>query len=236
MRTIHKTNRMQGMQLRAMASLLVLLLNACAPKPAATQEPQPSPAAPAEVVAISTERSTATASPTSTPAKTGAQVMVSAVEGNLYLRRGPDQAYDPVGVFRKGQSATGIARDVLGQWIEIRIPGQSGRTGWVSIQTSYSLVAGDVSALPEKTPADWPAAAFLRNCTHHDMEADPGGIVIPAVDNFPDNDMRMNPGTYSIHDTQVSGSPEVMQVEIREGSAIDIRTDGDGKRRKCPAP
>ena len=97
-------------------------------------------------------------------------------------------------------------------------------------------MSGDVTKLPEIEPTDWPVPAFLRNCTFHNMTAEPGGILLPALSNFPANDVRINPGTYRVYDTDVDGAPEVLKVELKEGSAIDIRTDGDGLRRKCPVP
>jgi uncharacterized protein YgiM (DUF1202 family) len=169
---------------------------------------------------------------TSTPVA----VTVTAVKGNLYIRRGPDVGFNPVAVLTNGQSSKVLARDVLGKWLQIPIPGGSGKNGWISIQTIYSAVSGDVTKLPEVEPTDFPVPAFLRNCTFHDMTAEPGGILIPALNNFPANDVRMNPGTYRVYDNVTDGYPEVLKVELREGSAIDIRKDGDGESRKCPVP
>jgi hypothetical protein len=67
------------------------------------------------------------------------------------------------------------------------------------------------------------------------MQADPGGIVIPAVDNFPENEVRLHPGA-SIHGTDVDGCPEILKTEPRDASEIDIRDYGDGEHRKCPTP
>lgn len=175
-----------------------------------------------------------TATPTATP--TSNTVIISAVKGNLFIRRGPDLAFNPVSVLMSGQSANALARDVLAKWVQIPIPGQSGSTGWISIQTQFSRIDGDVMSLPEVLPTDWPVLAYLRNCTYDQMEVQPVGIVIPPVNAFPDNRMQINPGSYTVHDIDVSGSPEVLSVDIREGSDIDIRVDGTGLRRKCPAP
>ena len=136
----------------------------------------------------------------------------------------------------QGQSEPALARDVLSTWVQIPIPGAPQKTGWVSVQTAYSHLSGDIMTLPELAPTDWPALAFLRNCTYDDMVTDPGGIVIPSLDNFPANEVQVDPGSYRIHDTAVDGSPEVLKVELREGSAIDIRVDGNGEKRKCPQP
>ena len=97
-------------------------------------------------------------------------------------------------------------------------------------------MSGDVQRLPEVEQTSWPEIASLRNCTHHLMRTDPGGIDIPPVDYFPDNEVRINPGTYAILDLDVDKYPEVQEVDIREGSAIDILTDGTGEKKKCPAP
>ncbi len=161
---------------------------------------------------------------------------VTASGGNLFIRRGPDLAFDPVGVLTKGQSTPAVARDVLGEWLEVQLPSPSTGSGWISIQSRYTQVEGQVMSLREITPTDWPVMASLRNCTHHQMQVQPGGIVIPSLDNFPLNDVQIDPGIYRVYDTDVEGSPEVMKVEIREGSAIDIRNDGNGEHRKCPVP
>lgn len=183
---------------------------------------------------------TATPSPISTPAKSStlmpSKTVVTAEKGNVFIRRGPDLGYNAVSVLMDGQSARALARDVLAKWVQIPIPGHPQETGWISIQTRFVAVSGDIMKLPEVMPTDWPVLASLRNCTYHYMEANPGGIVIPAVNNFPDNDVQINPGIYTIRDIEVDGSPEVMEVEIKEGSEIDILYDGDGDRKKCPLP
>jgi hypothetical protein len=183
---------------------------------------------------------TATVSPISTAIMFSTQkpstIVVTAVKGNVFIRRGPDLAYNAVSVLMDGQSAEALTRDVLGKWVQIPIPGYPKETGWISIQTRFVTVSGDIMKLSEVMPTDWPVLASLRNCTYHYMEANPGGIVIPSAYNFPDNDVQINPGVYTIHDIEVDGSPEVMQVEIKEGSEIDIRDDGDGDHKKCVSP
>lgn len=190
---------------------------------------------------IEVPSSTSTITPTSSPVSSTAApalpaVTITAVKGNVYIRRGPDLAYNPISALLQGQSAIASARDVLAKWVQIPLPGQSGKTGWISIQTGFTQVDGNVMNLPEVQPTDWPILAFLRNCTHHQMEVDPGGIIVPPLDNFPDNRVQVNPGVYSVHDIDVVKSPEVMQVELKEGSDIDIRVDGTGLSKKCPVP
>ncbi len=184
--------------------------------------------------ATNTAAPTSTATPTTTPASSS--VVVSAVNGNLFIRRGPDLAFNDIGALMNGQSAAATGRDPLSKWLQIPIPNQPGRTGWVSIQTSYSSVSGDVARLPEIAPTDWPVLAFIQNCTYDQMEIDPGEIVLPSFASFPDNRIQINPGIYRIHDTSVTGSPEVLKVQIREGVEIDVTVDGNGKKRKCPTP
>jgi hypothetical protein len=161
-------------------------------------------------------------------------VRVSAVKGNLFIRRGPDMAFNPIAVLKAGQTAPAMARDVLAGWLQISIPDAPGKTGWVSIQTQYSIVSGDVTVLPSSLPTEWPVPAFLRNCTFHQLEANPGGIVLPGLENFPANDVRVNPGSYRVYDLDVDGTPEVLKVDLKEGTSIDVHVDGDGEKRKCP--
>ena len=174
------------------------------------------------------------ASATPTATQTSFTVTVAAVKGNLFIRRGPDLAFNPVGALMDGQSEIATARDPLSKWLQIPIPGQEGKTGWISIQTTYSAVTGDVTSLPEVAPTTWPDLAFIQNCMSDQMEIDPGAIVLPSSAYFPDNRIQINPGIYTIHDTSVTGSPEVMQVEVKEGSEINVTVDGNGNKHKCP--
>jgi hypothetical protein len=161
----------------SIALLFVLFIQACAIKMNA--EPQALPAA-QDIEAVSTEtRSaplvTSTAQvgiPTSTeivptPTPSQPKVTLIAVKGNIFIRRGPDMAFNPIDVLYKDTSAQVIARDVLSKWVQIKIP-NSDKTGWVSIQTKYSQLDGEIKDLPEFTPTDWPVAAYVRNCTDRD--------------------------------------------------------------------
>jgi hypothetical protein len=227
------------------AVLSSILLQSCAPAAlslggsrttpnavaTALSSPSPEPAVQATRTAPSAPAPTAP-SPTSLPP----QVTVTAINGNVFIRRGPDLAFNSISVLTKGQTVVATARDVLARWLQIPVPGDPQRTGWITIVTSYTSVTGDVQSLPELEQTTWPELASLRNCTHHLMTTDPGGIDIPAVDYFPDNEVRIDPGVYSILDLDVDKYPEVLSVDIREGSAIDILTDGTGEKKKCPLP
>ena len=224
------------------ASLLLILpvLSGCAPRPAtavptvqglaATPTLVPSPLPPSPTMPFKVATVVVSPTPSLQP------VLVAAVKGNLYIRRGPDVAFNPIAVLSAGEQETASARDVLEEWVQIPIPGQPDKSGWVSVQTTFSSVTGDIATLPEVMPTDWPVPAFLRNCTLHDLTAEPGGIDLPALTNFPANDVRINPGTYRVYDADVDGNPEVLKVELREGSAVDINIDGDGQKKKCPVP
>jgi hypothetical protein len=161
-------------------------------------------------------------------------VKVTAVGGNIFIHRGPDLAFNPVSVLMKGQTAAATGRDVLSRWVRIALPGDRSKIGWVTIVTEYTRVSGDVASLPEIPPADWPELAFLRNCTHDLMVANPAGITIPPLEYFPDNQVQIDPGEYSIVDVDVDKYPEVLKVQIKEGSAVDINYDGMGEKHKCP--
>jgi hypothetical protein len=225
--------------------LFVLLIQACAqvklePLPALPTAQDIEPASGGEIDPFPTSTATATIEipvPTKTeilPAATSSpKVTLHAVKGNLFIRRGPDMAFNPVGVLYKDTSANVIARDVLSNWVQVEIP-NSDKTGWVSIQTEYSQIVGEIKDLPEFTPTEWPVAAYLRNCTYHQMYIMPNEIVLPSYWEYPDNEIWIYPGTYTIYDIDVSGDPEVDQVTVGEGSTIEILDDGLGKHRKCP--
>ncbi len=174
--------------------------------------------------------------PSATSTGVAAPVVVTAAKGNLFIRRGPDFAFNPIGALLQGQSATALARDVLAEWLQIPLPGQSSQSGWISIQSQFTVVDGDVMTLPEIQPDYWPVAASVRNCTLHEMQLIPGSITLPSVVNFPYNDVQVNPGTYTVIDTDIDSYPSVAKVEVREGSSIDIVIDGNGDKKKCPVP
>jgi len=170
----------------------------------------------------------------STATATPPKVTISAVKGNLFIRRGPDMAFNPIGVLYKDMSAEVIARDILSKWVQIKIP-DSEQTGWASIQTKYSQIKGDISALPEFTTTEWPVPAYVRNCTYHRMYILPTQIYLTSSLGYPENEVWLYPGTYTIYDLDVPGDPiELLQVEIREGSNVEVREDALGDRHHCP--
>jgi hypothetical protein len=168
------------------------------------------------------------------PSPTQSSVRITAMKGNLFIRRGPDLAYNMIAVLAEGQSAPVLAHDVLGKWVEIPVPSLPGKTGWVSIQTVFSSVSGDFMDMPEVQPTDWPVAAYIRNCTYHQMIVEPGDTTLASLLNSPDNEMWIYPGIHHVYDTEVDGQPEVLTVDLREGVTVDVRVDGNGDHRKCP--
>ena len=225
------------------ATLTIMLLQACmqvrVDAPPALPTPQD-----IETVAVESPAATATASTTPTTAPATAtetlpsatpqpEVVIHAVKGNLFIRRGPDMAFNPIGVLYKDTSTPVLARDVLSNWVQIVIP-DSDQKGWVSLQTQYSQVDGDLRTLPELAPTDWPLPAYLRNCTHHQMYILPAEVILLSSLDHPDNMVWLNPGTYTVYDMDVAGEPEVTTVEVREGVTVEILDDGAGEHRKCP--
>jgi hypothetical protein len=172
--------------------------------------------------------------PTPLPSPAPPTIKVTAVGGNIFIHRGPDLAFNPISVLMKGQTAVATGRDVLSRWVRIALPGDPSQIGWVTIVTEYTEVKGDVQSLPEIQPEEWPELASLRNCTHDLMVANPAGITIPPLEYFPDNEVQIDPGQYSIVDVDVDEYPEVLEVHIKEGSTADIVRDGSGEKHKCP--
>lgn len=176
------------------------------------------------------------ASPTNiaSPMPTLVDVSISAVNGNLFIRRGPDLAYNQVGALMRGETATVLARDVLAEWVEVMLPSKPDKTGWISVQTKYAVVHGNMMRLPARAITDWPAAAYIRNCTFHEMFILPEETIIPALSDSPDNEISLNPGIYKIYDSAVSGHPVVMEVNLSEGNTVDIVLNGNAEHHKCP--
>jgi len=180
---------------------------------------------PTEVVATATQ----IPRPSKTPKP---NVTITAVKGNLFIRRGPDMAYNPIDVLYTGTTAKVIMRDALSKWAQIIIP-KSKETGWVSVMTQYSNVEGDLSALPQFKIVDWPIPGYVRNCTDHLIVLYPGEIFIESGVFKPENLAWVYPGHYHVFDVDMPDPVELDSVDTREGLTVDIRKDGAGERRKC---
>lgn len=170
----------------------------------------------------------------SSPTPTLALVTVTAIGGDLAIRSGPDMVFDAVAVLRSGEMATASARSILDGWVQIPIPSQAGQTGWVSIQTKYSVVSGSVLDLPLIRKVEWPTGAYLINCTAHSMRVEPGGTLIPSISGAPNNRVWFTPSLYKIYDMDVTGQPFVMSVALEASSQVSIQIDGNHQRSYCP--
>jgi hypothetical protein len=66
------------------------------------------------------------------------------------------------------------------------------------------------------------------------LYVEPSEVVLPSYYQYPNNEIRINPGSYTVYDIDVPGEPLVGEIEIKEGSEIEIIDDGSGGRHKCP--
>jgi len=179
---------------------------------------------------------TAIATPTIavTPSPTIATVTVMAVNGDISIRSGPDETFDAIAVLRKGMTVTALARSIMNGWVQVPIPSQEGKTGWVSILTDYSVVSGNVLDLPRIDEVEWPVGSYLLNCTTHQMLVEPGDKTLQPVGDSPKNRVWFSPGLYTIYDFDVSGHPQVKNLNLLSRIEVKIIKDGDGQQSECP--
>lgn len=180
-----------------------------------------------------------TPSPTATeiiPTATSiSKVTITAISGNMYIRRGPGTLYDRVGVLPKGSSAEVIGQDVLSKWVQVNIP-DSDKTGWVSIMTEFSRVDGDLSQLPDFTFTEYPLAGYIKNCTEHELYVEPGGYYLYNLFTNADylNEVQVDPGVYTIYDVSLPDEPQIQTIDVSEGETVYITVNGLGEGHKCP--
>lgn len=205
------------------------------------------PTSQANVVSLNTPiPSTATPLPLPTVAPTATVILptplpplpsitITAIDGNLFIRRGPGMPYNPIGFLRKGVSAQVIAVDVLSNWAQINVPDMD-TTGWVYLHTPYSKIDGDLSQLPDFTFTEWPAPAYIKNCTEHDMYIMPGDIYLYSLYTNAKykNEVQVDPGTYVAYDMFYPDEPEAQTVDVFEGTTGYITINGSGEGHKCP--
>ena len=176
----------------------------------------------------------ATATPTSLPASppTPKTVTFSVENGNLNVRRGPSVDYNFVGVLYDGETALAVGRDRISRWVLIELPGQTGVRGWVTTETDYSRIQGDVSILPFVTvePA---IPAYIRNCTKHEMIVYPPEIQLLSKYDAPYNEERFGVGEYQVYDLENPKDEAILVVSLSEGKAVDILYDWTGEKSKC---
>ncbi len=223
----------------AAAILTACNLPAAAPtaagQPASTETPLPPTATSAPNLASAEPTSippTATSLPEPTFTPTSSVVTINAATGNLNIRRGPGLYYNVITSMTQGSSAIASGRDAQGYWLYVSIPTNPSAYGWVSTQTPYSTIQGDINTLPIMT-APTPLPAYIRNCTFHPMVINPGGDVMPPQTSAPANVAQFTPGVYTAADQSVMGSTP-KELTLNEGATIDITVDGLNNVYACP--
>jgi hypothetical protein len=178
--------------------------------------------------ATPTEAAIGTPRPTRTPK----EVMFTATSGNLNVRSGPSINYNYVGVLYAGETVEAVGRDRISRWVLIKLPNRPGVTGWVTTETDYSTVQGDVSILPfvQVEPA---SPAYIRNCTKHTMLISPTGVELLSKFDEPYNEERFGVGVYQVYDLENPDADPVQEISLSEGRTIDIRVDWKGEKSKC---
>ena len=185
---------------------------------------------PAPVLPTVTITPTLVETPPITP--TPKTVSVSMKGGNLFVHRGPGLEYNFVGVLYDGDTAIATGRDRISRWIRIELPSQSGVEGWITTETDYTRIYGDISNLPfiQTEPA---SPAFIRNCTKHEILVLPAEVYLLSKYDTPDNEERFDVGVYQVYDTDIPGNLRLEDVSLSEGKTVDIRYDGNGDKSKC---
>jgi hypothetical protein len=203
----------------------------------AEAESQPAAVAPTNTLAPTmVVEPTKTPTPTLevTPSSTSPAVTITAVEGDLAIRKGPDISFDATTKLQNGETATVLARSIMDSWVQIEIPSQAGDTGWISVQTNYSIVNGNLLDLPRIDSVEWNVGSYLINCTPHKMIAKPGNVILQPVDDAPANRVWFSPGLYSVYDLDVTGQPVAANLSVTEHREFHILKDGTRKQWTCP--
>ena len=169
-----------------------------------------------------------------TPSPAADIVTVTAVNGDLSIRTGPDISFDAIASLKDGETVTALARSIMDGWIQIPIPSQEGKTGWVSLKTNYFIVSGNVLDLPRVDAVEWNVGSYLINCTPHQMLVQPGDITLRPVSDSPDNRVWFSPGEYSVYDLDVTGQPVASNLSVTAHRTFHILKDGNRKQWSCP--
>ena len=163
-----------------------------------------------------------------TPSSSTPAVTVTVVNGDLSIRMEPDLSFDAIAKLQDGETVTVLARSIMDGWVQIQIPLQAGETGWISIQTNYSIVTGNLLDLPRIDAVEWNVGSYLINCTPHQMIVKPGNTILQ-----PQSRVWFMPGTYSVYDLDVDGQPVAANLTVLEHSEYNIRKDGTRKQWTC---
>ena len=159
-------------------------------------------------------------------------VMFRVEGGNLNVRRGPSIDYNYVGVMYDGETAIAVGRDRISRWVLVEVPSQPGLKGWVTTETEYSSVQGDVGVLPfvKVAPA---SPAYIRNCTRHEMLVMPNEVELLTKFDKPYNEERFGVGIYWVYDLEDPHREVIQEITLSEGRTVDIRLDWTGEKSKC---
>jgi hypothetical protein len=185
---------------------------------------------PFQVNPAPTIRTIAASPPASTPRP--AEVTISAINGNMNIRRGPGVDYNTTGLLEEGETAFAVGRDRIRRWLFIEYPTVSGKTGWVSVLTAYTEIEGEIDALPVIS-VDPATPAFIRNCTKHTLWVLPARVELLPKANEPYNEERFSPGLYQVFDLDVSSDETIDEINLREGLFVDVIRDGNDVKSKC---
>jgi hypothetical protein len=161
-------------------------------------------------------------------------VTITAVNGDIAIRSGPDTVFDAIAVLKNGETVPALARSILDGWVQVPIPSQPGKTGWLSIKTPYTVVSGYVLDLPKITIVEWPSGSYIQNCTSHQMLVEPGDQSLSSVTDSPNNRVWFPPGLYTVYDVDVTGHPEVVHIQLDAHTEVSVRKDGNGQKSDCP--
>lgn len=158
--------------------------------------------------------------------------MVTIDGGNLFVRRGPSLDYNYVGVLYDGETALATGRDRVSRWIRIALPSKPEVEGWITTETRYTLIDGDISNLTyiKTDPAN---PAFIRNCTKHELLIKPVGVKLLDKYNKPYNEERFSVGIYQIFDLENPDNSPIDEISLSEGKTVDILYDWTGEKSKC---
>jgi hypothetical protein len=200
-------------------------------------ESQPSTAEPTSTP-VPTEQVQLTKTPAPTvevtPTTTSPKVTISAVQGDVAIRKGPDATFDAIAKLQNGETATVLARSIMNGWVQIEIPSQTGETGWISVDTNYSIVNGNLLDLPRIDSVEWNVGSYLINCTPHRMIVKPGDVILQSIDDAPANRVWFSPGLYSVYDLDVTGQPVAANLTVTEHREFHILKDGTRTQWACP--
>ncbi len=192
------------------------------------------PASPLPPTASDTLTPRVVPTPTLIATPTPAAVSITAVHGDLSIRQGPATVFDAIDTLRAGQTVPVYARSIEDGWLQVPLPSRPGSLGWVSTTTGFSRVDGYVLDLPLISEVEWPFGAYVVNCTSHQLEAEPGGKVLPPVSAAPANRVWFFPGLYKVYDAELANRPEVTQVKLLEHTQVSVISDGTGTKYTCP--